>query len=36
MTKEKVRGGKEKGKTEVGSVVLIWIVENGFVSPLWN
>lgn len=34
MTKEKAREGKEKGKAEVSSVVLVWIVQNGFVSPL--
>lgn len=33
---KKVREGKEKGKAEVSSVVLVWIVQNGFVSPLWN
>lgn len=32
LTKEKV----EKGKAEVSGVVLIWIAQNGFVSPLRN
>lgn len=36
VTKKVVRERKEKGKAEVSSVMLVWIVQNGFVSPLWN